>query len=114
VKDDFEKWEIQVMGALTKNIEQLKEDAEDDSQDVSRQLEISSDINRSLSSISRRLVREAQLESIQQKKVSINEKSIHLITLYKILILRNCLIHDHFFITERGRCFSIATQKHRG
>ena len=70
-KDDFTNWEVQVMSALGNSIEQMKFEVDDDLQDVDRQLNISNEIQSSLSTISRRLVKKSQMESIQRKKVCV-------------------------------------------
>ncbi len=69
-KEDFTIWEVQVMGALGNTVQQMKLEVEDDLQQVDRNLIISNEIQSSLATISRRLVKKVQAENIQKKKVS--------------------------------------------
>jgi len=66
--EDFTNWELQVMSALGDTIEQAKFEVDDELRDIENKMCLLTEINNSLSTLSRELVCKARKESIKKRK----------------------------------------------
>ena len=88
--EDFTNWELQVMSALGDTIEQAKFEVDDELRDIENKMCLLTEINNSLSTLSRELVCKARKESIKKRKVRITKQKYAMILKLCIPILLTC------------------------